>query len=1661
MTSFDLQEEVRRLQEEGVDNYSATHLAIPGFCVSDDHSLEARLNELVDVLESDPCTLNDHSQYCLLAVVVKNLAELRSERQHQVFGILTSGIRKGTDAAKYQLALSNQTAGEATDAYTELLERLLFLAQWAIRLVENNYSPGGGTGAGPTTGAGSAATGGSRAGARPRGSGSRAQSRASGTGAGPGGDLTGAEAACFAEITRMMGLIPLERLWPMPPRRRLIVDLLTAPIYSLFARPTALQHKSLRGAMFLVLAECIIRYNHNSMAVSSIIQLLTYFSHTSEPLAQLVATLVEKGKWHNTLNDILLEICRLNFTATQENVKHFAVFLTSLVEFAPHAVAPRLPYLISQQMDSPAYQMRQAMAEVIGCVTEYLLNNPPPGYDPSNEQGEATGSAPCELSATEQLVDEQPADEASAPSAPDSAAEEGTGETALAASSPPGGDIADLIVDETAEEAATPGEAGDGESPEGPAAGTISPALALTRYQRDLEDFLHIIEQRFMDTSSFVRSRIVLWAGRLMGNRRLPPTQRARFAEAVYSRLMDRSSITRRSGLQTLCRLLAQVNGPADVAVVARHGPLSPALARSLERIDQVFTDAVEHAVLMLNSSFKTDVIEAISLIVAAWEHGVSASRAAARSMVHLVWARHIDHSPAPTGSADAEESAGGSGSSASGKSVKDHLVDAYLKLYFSPSRALAPLESAAHVVRGLFGLVNEMTSAELSSLEELFVLINERNVSARTQILPRDMERVLWTYFTSSLPDAGPNAPDVNLPEFRRCSIIILSMLAHTPSQAADMFLPRLEAISQVGLAAGRPESMTTTPATGTGILPEDGGAPPMPGPTLAVADPLLARYSCIALQKLNPRLTSSKRQMISAMAAAASSSSAASGASGASKRRRNASNQAPMNLGFSRFAPDHFLAPRLAEIIYDFSTPINNWMVVVEQAIGCVYQLFEHPDIIMGQLIKMMTSAVFVLSDRPGSASASAPASASAEAHLTDERAAPSTDFTNLSEDSLSRLLFVVGHVALKQITHLETIDRNWKRAHSAAKDRAKKIGQDAKLHDEKERKKRQRQSKGDLQPPGTPGALLSSSGNDGARDSPAVAAQKARQRLSVRQSMRKSEGPAAGIEDDLEQVSSTGNAEDDFADTLLIVREDELLTGPRSLLSVFGPIIVQICQQNRTFDDEVLQQTAVLALCKFMCVSSDFCASNLQLLFTILEKSPDEIIRSNIVLAVGDMLICFNNIVGENIEHMYYRLSDRSLTVRKNTLMVLSHLILNGMIKVKGHIADIALLTLDPHGGISSLAKLFFSELATKDNSIYNNMPDMISNLALGNRNLPVEDFRKVARFLLSFVTRDRQASNLVSRLRARAATVATDRQREDLAFCISQLVKDKAAADEIIRSLLGSTDAMAEAADSTEPAVLDPVTGSLDAAAVPDAETDVGPAAGLALPLVEPGSGVSDPDIGIEHGPGKKPSRSVTIISPMSDDDDDDDDDDDSSSSSSPSDSDLDSESDLDSDAEPGLLASAPHPMSPSFMGIRRVQGLGSPVPVTPGRGSEAIASAAFSFQARSAAAGRRAPGLGECPSTMQLLHSPANGLAAGSPQTPLVGGAHLLEAGLLSPGSGSVRRRLRDPESRQSILNSGGHRRKRRLLDHSPTTTEEDPDDQAMRSAESDDEEDAN
>ncbi|KAK3051122.1 hypothetical protein LTS18_012470 [Coniosporium uncinatum] len=88
------------------------------------------------------------------------------------------------------------------------------------------------------------------------------------------------------------------------------------------------------------------------------------------------------------------------------------------------------------------------------------------------------------------------------------------------------------------------------------------------------------------------------------------------------------------------------------------------------------------------------------------------------------------------------------------------------------------------------------------------------------------------------------------------------------------------------------------------------------------------------------------------------------------------------------------------------------------------------------------------------------------------------------------------------------------------------------------------------------------------------------------------------------------------------------------------------------------------------------------------------------------------------------------------------------------------------------ISDMGRMFFAELATKDNAVYNHFVDVFSLLSM-DETVEEDSFRRIVRFLAGFVEKDKHAKNLASKLAARLPRCESERQWNDVAFALGLL------------------------------------------------------------------------------------------------------------------------------------------------------------------------------------------------------------------------------------------------------------------------------------------------
>ncbi|KAL8621609.1 hypothetical protein ACOMHN_036842 [Nucella lapillus] len=411
-------------------------------------------------------------------------------------------------------------------------------------------------------------------------------------------------------------------------------------------------------------------------------------------------------------------------------------------------------------------------------------------------------------------------------------------------------------------------------------------------------------------------------------------------------------------------------------------------------------------------------------------------------------------------------------------------------------------------------------------------------------------------------------------------------------------------------------------------------------------------------------------------------------------------------------RLPPDHALFSRLAELlITGMKKEGRFWVPLAEQAVTLMYRLADQPDCVCGDIIQRM--AAILQQETQTADSCSQEGVLQQEIQTADSSSQEGEEVGEKVSGMLTKLLALSGQVALQQLVHMEVgLLGELKRRNALQEDRQSKKSKAVK---------------------------------------------------------RKS---SAGEGADEEMGLSGASADDAEAEYIRKLCEKDIVSGP-NLLATLQPLLVSVCTNQGRYPHPELRTAATLALAKFMTVSSEFCEQHLQLMFTVMEKSPSEVIRANSIIAVGDLTFRFPNLIEPWTPHLYGRLRDPSRLVRKYTLQVLTHLILNDMVKVKGQISELACCIVDGDDQIAGLAKLFFHELAKKGNALYNILPDAISRLSDPDIGVQEDHFQTIMKYMFSFIQKDKLSESLVEKLCHRYRATVSERQWRDLSYCLSLL------------------------------------------------------------------------------------------------------------------------------------------------------------------------------------------------------------------------------------------------------------------------------------------------
>ena len=202
--------------------------------------------------------------------------------------------------------------------------------------------------------------------------------------------------------------------------------------------------------------------------------------------------------------------------------------------------------------------------------------------------------------------------------------------------------------------------------------------------------------------------------------------------------------------------------------------------------------------------------------------------------------------------------------------------------------------------------------------------------------------------------------------------------------------------------------------------------------------------------------------------------------------------------------------------------------------------------------------------------------------------------------------------------------------------------------------------------------------------------------------------------------------------------------------------------------------LYKSSILTLCKFMCISPKFCEDHIPFLFELLESDINPSLKLNVIAGFGDLVNRFPNVLNKYINKFFNCLHDRETQVCRYAMTVISHLVLNDMLRIKGEIVDICMLLESDDNRLKDLVNLFFYELNHKGNNIiYNIIPKALVRLSTEFKQISYGKFQDIMKTLLKYVSKDKQTEGLIDKLFSKLKNSQDKIEWRNTTFCLSQL------------------------------------------------------------------------------------------------------------------------------------------------------------------------------------------------------------------------------------------------------------------------------------------------
>lgn len=292
------------------------------------------------------------------------------------------------------------------------------------------------------------------------------------------------------------------------------------------------------------------------------------------------------------------------------------------------------------------------------------------------------------------------------------------------------------------------------------------------------------------------------------------------------------------------------------------------------------------------------------------------------------------------------------------------------------------------------------------------------------------------------------------------------------------------------------------------------------------------------------------------------------------------------------------------------------------------------------------------------------------------------------------------------------------------------------------------------------------------------------------SINRTLRRLESTDTSLVDSNEPDATYmgATAEDALAEMINNICENELIGSADGLLHHFVPFLIEILSHPAKYSDDYIQRAAILALMRFMTVSNQLCTERIAFLMNILRKTKSASMKCNIIIGLADLTSRYPNTIEPWHSNFFVLLFEKENTIRLTTLKMLSHVILQAIVRVTGQVSEMAACIVDENLEIRNAAKEFFYQLVgCKELDYYKVMPDIVSRLSSNESPMPEDKFRIIVKYLFELIRKDRPAENLVEKLCSRFRSTNTERQWRDIAFCLCLLTPTEKTMKRLIDNL----------------------------------------------------------------------------------------------------------------------------------------------------------------------------------------------------------------------------------------------------------------------------------